>query len=106
MTLSGILNSGTLSVTLQGGEVCKGSWSQVRQDDPSGNKMAAQWDAVYGQGFFVAHVLGNPVFARASLTCNQGSTLSLELYDPNPGNILTTVGIAQDGTGNLYKMTL
>jgi hypothetical protein len=106
LTLSGILNSGSLSVTLQGGETCKGSWNQVHADDPSGNKMAAQWDAVYGQGFFTANVLGNPVFARSALTCNKGSTLNVELYDPKPGNPIAVVGIAQDDKGNLYKMTL
>ena len=106
MTLSGIYYSGTLSATLQGGEVCKGGWTQVRQDDPSANKMAAQWDAVYGQGFFVANVLGNPVFARATLTGTQGTTVSVEFYDPQPGNVTTVVGIAQDSKGNLYKVTL
>ena len=106
LTLSGVFNSGSLNVTLQGGETCKGAWNQVHQDDPSGNKMAAQWDAVYGQGFFVANVLGNPVFARAALTCTQGSTVNVEIYDPKPGNVFAAVGIAQDSKGNLYKLTL
>ena len=106
MTLNGVLNSGSLTATLQGGEVCKGSWTQVHQDDPSANKMAAQWDAVFGQGFFVANVLGNPVFLRATLTGTQGTTVNVEFYEPNPANITTAVGIAQDSKGNLYKLTL
>jgi len=112
MTLSGLLSStgivdsGSLTVTLRDGEVCRGSWAQVRQDDPSANRMAAQWDAVYGQGFFIANVLGNPVFGRAILTGTPGSTVSVEFYDPKPANITATVGIAQDNKGNLYKLTL
>ncbi len=106
ITLSGILNSGTLSATVQNGEVCQGNWTQIKQDDPSANKMSAQWDLVYGQGFFVAHVLGNPVFARAVLTGHQGTTLNVEFYDPKPGDFTTVKGIAQDSKGNLYKLTL
>jgi hypothetical protein len=106
ITLSGILNSGTLSATVQNGEVCQGNWTQIKQDDPSANKMSAQWDLVYGQGFFVAHVLGNPVFARAVLTGPQGTTLNVEFYDPKPGHVTTVKGIAQDSKGNLYKLTL
>jgi hypothetical protein len=105
VTLNGVFRSGSLSATLQGGEVCKGSWSQIRQDDPSGNRMAAQWDAVYGQGFFVGNVLGNPVFAGATLTCPQGTTVNVQFYDPKPGNPTALVGIAQDSKGNLYKLT-
>ena len=106
LTLRGLFNSGTLKVTLQGGETCTGGWKPVHQDDPSANKMAAQWDAVYGQGFFIANVLGNAFFARSALTCTQGSTVNVEMYDPKPGNVFAAVGIAQDSKGNLYKLTL
>jgi len=66
-TLSGVYKSGTLSATLPDGEVCKGDWSAIARDDPSAKQFSAQWDAVYGTGFFVANVLGNPVFAGAIL---------------------------------------
>ena len=105
ITLNGVLNSGTLSATVQNGEVCHGNWTQIKQDDPSANKMSAQWDLVYGQGFFVAHVLGNPVFARAVLTSPQGTTLNVEFYDPKPGDVTAVKGIAQDSKGNIYKLT-
>jgi hypothetical protein len=91
----------SMSATLQNGEVCKGNWAQLLRDDPSANRMSAQWDAVYGQGFFVAHVLGSFAQGRGLLTGPQGTTLNVETY--NSGDFK---GIAQDSKGNLYKLTL
>jgi hypothetical protein len=105
-TLSGVYKSGTLSATLPDGEVCKGDWSAIAQDDPSAKQFSAQWDAVYGTGFFVANVLGNPVFAGAILTGNKGTTLNVQFYDPVPGQVNAVKGIAQDNKGNLFKLTL
>ena len=105
MAVSGALNSGTLSATLPNGETCQGTWGLLRQDDPTSNKMSAEWDLVYGQGFFVGHVLGTPQFARASLTGNQGTTLAIEFYRPGQGSAASIIGIAQDNKGNLFKLT-
>jgi hypothetical protein len=105
MAISGALNSGSLSTTLPSGEICQGTWGLLRQDDPTANKMSAQWDLVYGPGFFVGHVLGNAQFARASLTGNQGTTLAIEFYKPGQGDVTTIKGIAQDNKGNLFKLT-
>jgi len=105
VTLSGVLESGTMSATLQDGEVCKGSWAPVHQNDPSAGTMSVEWDSVYGAGFFVANVLGNRVFARATLTGTRGTTLNVEFYDPTPGQITNVKGIAKDNKGNLFKLT-
>jgi hypothetical protein len=105
ITLSGVLNSGTLSATVDNGEVCQGNWTLIKQDDSSAAQMSAKWDAVYGAGFFVANVLGNAVFARAVLTGPKGTILNVQFYDPKPGNLTAVVGIAQDSKGNLYKLT-
>jgi hypothetical protein len=105
MTVSGALNSGSLGATLPNGEICQGTWGLLRQDDPTANKMSAQWDLVYGQGFFVSHVLGSSQFARASLTGNQGTTLAVEFYKPGQGTATSVKGIAQDNNGNLFKLT-
>jgi len=105
ITMSGVLRSGTLTATLADGEVCTGDWTAVRQDDPSAGEMAAQWDAIYGQGFFVANVLGTAVFARAVLTGSHGTRLRVQLYDPTPGQVTNVRGIAADDKGNLYKLT-
>jgi hypothetical protein len=105
VSVNGALNSGTVSTTLPNGETCQGAWGLLRQDDPTSNKMAAQWDLVYGPGFFVGHVLGSSQFARATLTGNQGTTLDLEFYKPGQGNATSIRGIAQDNKGNLFKLT-
>ena len=102
VTLSGVMESGTMSATLQDGEVCKGSWAPVRQDDPSAGSMSVEWDSVYGAGFFVANVFGNRVFARAVLLGTKGTTLNVEFYDPTPGQIANVRGIAKD---NIFKLT-
>jgi hypothetical protein len=105
VTLSGVLDSGTMSATLNDGEVCSGSWTPVRQDDPSAGNMSVEWDSVYGAGFFVTNVLGNRVFARAILSGTKGTTLNVEFYDPTPGQIANVKGIAKDNKGNIFKMT-
>ncbi len=105
VTLSGVMESGTMSATLQDGEVCKGSWAPVRQDDPSAGSMSVEWDSVYGAGFFVANVLGNRVFARAVLLGTKGTTLNVEFYDPTPGQIANVRGIAKDNKDNIFKLT-
>jgi hypothetical protein len=105
VTLSGVYNSGTMNATLENGEVCHGSWGAVRQDDPTAAQMSDEWDLVYGQGFFTANVLGNPVFARAVLTGTKGTTLNVEFYDPTPGQIAYVKGIAKDNKGNVFKLT-
>jgi hypothetical protein len=97
------LNDSSMSATLQNGEVCKGNWAQLRRDDPSANRMSAQWDAVYGQGFFVAHILGSGSLGRGLVTGPQGTTLNVETFNPTAADFK---GIAQDNKGNLYKMTL
>lgn len=105
VTISGIMSSGTMTATLQNKETCSGKWRQVSQRDNSAGQMAAQWDEVYGQGFFVANVLGNPIFARAVLTCKQGTTLNIEFFERDPGAFAGSKGVGQDSKGNLYKVT-
>jgi hypothetical protein len=105
VVINGIANSGTMTATLQNNESCSGAWNQVNQRDNSAGQMSAQWDQVYGPGFFVANVLGNPIFARAVLTCKQGTTLNIEFFEHDPGAFAGTKGIGQDSKGNLYKVT-
>jgi hypothetical protein len=97
--MSGGLGSGNLSATLQNGEVCSGSWTMIRPDDPAASDMSADWDSVYGPGFFTANVLGNPAFARATLNGTQGTILNVEF---NPG---APMGIAKDNRGDVFKLT-
>jgi len=105
VTISGVLSSGTMSATLQDGEACSGGWAPIKQNDPSARKFSGEWDRVYGEGFFVANILGNPVVARAVLTGSKGTVLTAEFYAPAPGTMIGVKGIALDGGGNLFKLT-
>jgi len=110
-TMSGIL-SGSISVVLDNGEVCKGSWAFVSKAPPGTSAtvatpidMAADWDSVYGAGYFTAHVLGTKLYARATLTGNMGTVLHTEFSNENNtrGN---TKGVAEDNKGNLFKVSV
>jgi len=93
--LSGGLNSGGVSFVIGDGEVFKGGWTRVipvkstqgaaMVSSPQSEGMPAAWDRVYGSGFYVAHVLGAVLYARAVITGNRGTVLQLEFYSPSPG---------------------
>jgi hypothetical protein len=106
LTMNGIYDSGTLAATLPDGEKCAGNWSAISPNDPKARQMSAAWDSVYGAGFFVRHVLGSRVFARAVLTGNRGTILNVQFYDPKPGDVAAVVGVANDNSGNLFKLTM
>jgi hypothetical protein len=114
-TMSGLF-AGSISVSLDNGEVCKGPWGFVSQTAPGTSAtagiaavapidMAADWDSVYGTGYFTAHVLGNKLYARATLTGNKGTVLHTEFSneDNTPGN---TKGVAADNKGNVFKVSV
>jgi hypothetical protein len=110
-TLSGLF-SGSISVVLDNGEVCKGQWAFVSTTPQSMSAtavtpidMAADWDDVYGAGYFAAHVLGNKLYARATLTGNTGTVLHAEFSNENNtrGN---TKGVAEDNKGNIFKVSV
>ena len=118
--ISGALYSGNITVTGSQGEVFTGRWDTVKRPTKSGDatgvttkdeEMAQLWDSIYGDGFYVAHVLGTRLYARASLKANNGDTLKVEFYRPeNEGNATTTIaslikGVAKDDKGNAYKIT-
>jgi len=114
---SGAFNSGNLSVVLANGEVCKGRWATVPRPTTStdaaaatavpANNLSAEWDTVYGTGFYVAHVLGARLYARAPLTGNRGTALNVELYKSDQVENTTVgaiKGVAKDDKGNIYKV--
>jgi hypothetical protein len=103
--ISGAFESGSISVKLPTGEVCKGHWQTVHSG-LSSSGMASVWDTVYGQGFYQAHVLGSVQYAQAIATSAQGTTLTIEMYEPvHTQDRLVIKGVAKDNKGNLYKMT-
>jgi hypothetical protein len=111
---------GKLAITLANGEQFQGTWKQVYEKAGTdsaaagtigANSMAAAWDTVYGQGFYTAHVLGQPLFVQTELTGNQGTVLQVEWYDLGNSNNNGAAGfgargVAQDSKGNIYKMVL
>jgi len=111
-TMSGIL-SGTISVVIDNDEACKGPWIFVSKapsegsdatNPPAGN-LAADWDTVYGAGYYVAHVLGNKLYARATLSCNKGTRIFAELSNEH-NERGQTKGVAEDNNGNLFKVSV
>jgi hypothetical protein len=105
-----------LIVTLADGEVCKGRWETIHRPKnakesaalntaPVSN-LSAEWDIVYGPGFYVAHVLGARLYGRSTLTGNKGTTLNVEMYKPDSEDktIAATKGVAKDNNGNVYKL--
>lgn len=76
--LTGPLNSGSISLTLPDGEVCKGRWQAA--STPASSPLQSVWDSVYGKGFYVAHVLGARYYAQATLRGSRGTVLKVEMY--------------------------
>jgi hypothetical protein len=117
--ISGALYSGNMTVTGTQGEVFTGRWDTVKRPTKSGDaagattkdeEMARLWDSIYGDGFYVAHVLGTRLYARASLKASNGNSLKVEFYRPeNQGHgeslAATIKGVAKDDKGNVYKIT-
>lgn len=115
--LSGGINSGALTATLDNGDVYQGRWraiprpkvtkGQASAIDPSTNTMSAEWDAVYGSGYYVAHVLGTSLYARAELQAAGGKVLHVEMYRPVGGGNEAAgeiKGVAKDDSGNIFKV--
>lgn len=87
----------SMSATLANGEVCSGTWLDVVQEDPTARDMSADWDLVYGKGFFQSNVQGKIGIARALLRCPKGETVKVE-FD-------STKGVATDNSGDVFKLT-
>lgn len=118
LSLTMVEAAGRLSATLPDGEVCQGKLATLERNDPSSRSMESDWDRVYGQGFFVATLLGKDR-GRATLTSPKGPCLHIELFNPNLRNgafafagVLTpehsmysVEGVARDEHGNLFKLT-
>lgn len=100
------LFSGNVLVTLQNGEVFKGTWHPVPQQAmPVGSASLEQdWDFVYGTGFYRANILGTRLHARAALTGSAGSTGVVELYKASDD--AQAFGVARDSLGNIYKVAI
>lgn len=95
--------SATISFRLPDGEKFSGpctfgSAAGVNDD------LKGTWDTVYGQGDYLAHVVGSPNHCTATLTGSQGTVFHIESYNETAETPLK--GIAQDSNGNIYKLGL
>jgi hypothetical protein len=95
------------SWTVANGEVLQGKPKTLQASSvnaaPAGTtislpqtNLAFAWDAVYGEGYFVAHILGKK-FGQGVFTGSQGTVLQAESIDGRNG-------VAVDNKGNTYKL--
>ncbi len=104
--------SGKIHV-VAGSEQFDGRWQLVYGQTATANAqdtaaLPADWDTIYGQGFYVAHVLGTPLFVHTTLTGTHGTVLQVawyeQGYDTQNSTALVSKGVAQDSQGNVYKL--
>jgi len=105
--VDGYFTHGQLKVILENGETFQGSWENfvpstmnaktvgTSASYPPQENLAFAWDAIYGQGNFVAHLLGQTC-GHSVMTGSHGTVLQVEFNFPR--------GVAIDNKGNLYKM--
>ena len=103
---------GPVAVQLANGETFTGSWQSI---DPLSNPtvsppgvasppdLSADWDFVYGAGYFRAHVLGARYYARSFLTGSAGDTGTIELAREHLCGEMH--GVARDSHQNVYKVS-
>ena len=106
-------NSGKFALVHAGGESFQGKWTFVTASfvnaktpqDPATYlpqpNLAFAWDAVYGQGYFLAQIVGSRI-RQVIAKGDQGTTIQVECLfaDPHAGYN----GVAVDSNGNLYKV--
>jgi len=104
---TGTSNSGSVSVALTDGEICKGHLAAVpRPEVAKGSAtatapptdMQAAWDAVYGSGFYVSHVLGSAIHVQAVVSGGRGTVRQ------GTEDATSIKGVAKDNKGNIYKL--
>ena len=93
----------TISFRLQDGEKFSGPCTF---GSPAGvnDDLKATWDSVYGQGDYLAHVVGSGTHCTATLTGSKGTVFHIESYNETAETPVK--GIAQDSNGNIYKLGL
>ncbi|MGB0063665.1 MAG: hypothetical protein WBP85_04400 [Terracidiphilus sp.] len=110
--------SGQVTLT-RAGEIFQGTWNTVTltfanfktAGDPSGfppqPNLAFAWDLVYGQGYFLAHILGSQSIGQATATDGNGTVLQIEFQKQRLGDPVDNIfGVAVDNKGNIYKVVL
>ena len=118
--MTGVINSGSISVKLANGQQFSGQWqaqsvNALAKESRAGVvppfNLSAEWDAVYGPGFYTAHVLGAHLFVRTTLTGKEGGALHVEMIsqpvetaDVKDAAAPHISGVARDEKGNVDKV--
>lgn len=117
--MSGWIKSGTVVVTLDGGEVCSGRIAflagkeeaayQTSASEPALKNLAAAWDLVYGPGFYTGQVLGGTHFAQGNCKSDRGTQISFQVLqrvktDKTFDQSNDMKGVAIDSQGNIFKI--
>jgi hypothetical protein len=107
-----------ISAFVANGETLPGKWAAITASAanaktpltpgsyPPQPNLAFAWDAVYGQGFYLSHVLGETI-SQGVFTGDQGTVLQVEFAVENYGRLSQAYrqfGVAVDNKGNMYKM--
>jgi hypothetical protein len=87
-----------LSLSFPGGETFSGRIEPVSKAEGA-TDMAADWDAVFGPGYYTARVLGARGYYRGVIKGSRGTILRVECIGS------PTIGVAHDSNGNLFKLT-
>jgi len=96
----------SLSLTLPDGETFSGKGARVPRTQNPTDPLSAQWDLVYGSGYYVANVLGSVSYSIATLAGSKGSTVRIETTTVASGGLQSQVGVALDDKGDVFKLTL
>jgi hypothetical protein len=94
-----------ITAKLGKGESCEGSWLVIVPEDPTSRDMAAEWDLVYGKGYFLANVQGKAGIAHATLTCPKATDAPKEKPMTVNAEFDSKKGVAKDSNGNVFKLT-
>jgi len=112
--LSATFYSGTFSTALNDGEHFKVPMNMAVNAGPTPPSLAAEWDSVYGAGYYKFKVLDAQLHLRGLATGSKGTVLQVELYEnevrPVPAvkgdhsSLIEMHGVAKDSNGNVYKV--
>jgi hypothetical protein len=111
--------SGKITLAEAKGESFQGTWKIVTASFvntrtpgapasyPPQPNLAFAWDAVYGQGYYLATILGSENVGQAVATGDRGTVLQVEFHREQLGVPEDNhFGVAVDNKGNIYKVVL
>jgi hypothetical protein len=115
--------NGKITLSRADGQSFQGTWTMITAtfvnpiatgtpaSYPPQPNLAFAWDIVYGQGYFVAHILGSQTLGQAMLkgssSGNEGTVIQFEFQKEKLGMPIDNIfGVAVDNQGNIYKVVL